>query len=105
MAASPRAKLALAGPNFSPVPAMPLGGAVSVLEVASGAATAHAVGAETTLVQITASADVYYGVGGPASATGLLLYAKGTATHAVPRNAVLSFRAVSGSATMRVLEA
>ncbi|WP_279482254.1 hypothetical protein [Aureimonas sp. SK2] len=105
MAASPRAKLALAGPNFSPVPAMPLGGPVTVFDVASGAATSHAVGTETTLVQLTTSADVYYGVGGPANAGSLLLYAKGTATHAVSRNAELSFRAVSGSATVRLLEA
>lgn len=105
MAGTPRPKLALAGPQFSPIPAMPLGGAVTVLDVASGAASSHAVGAQTTLVQITTSADVYYGVGAPASAGSLLLFAKGTATHAVPKDAALSFRAVSGSATVRVLEA
>ena len=105
MAGSNRAKLAVAGPNYDPVQTMPLGGPVTVVEAASGTATPHALAEGTSLVQFTTSADVYYGVDGPASAAGLLLYAKGTATHAIAKGAVLSFRPVTGTATVRVLEA
>lgn len=105
MAAPRRVRTPVAGPAFTPLQALPLGGTVTVLEPTSVAPVSHVVSETTSVVQIYASADVYVAVGRPADASCWLLKGPGYATYGVDAGVELSFRAVTGSASVRILEA
>lgn len=87
------------------LPALPLNGAVTVLAPTSSASAEHIIGAETSAVQILAEADVYVAVDSDATASSWLLVGKSYSTYGVTPGQILSFRAVTGTASVRILEA
>ena len=93
------------GPRDDAIQALPFDSPITVLTVTSDAPIRHALKPSTSVVQIYAGADVYAACNADAGADKWFLPAKSFSTYGVPKDGFLSFRAVSGTATVRVLEA